>query len=235
MEPIRCIIVDDELSAIKTLESLIKQIPQLDLIATFSNPIDALSFLRKNDIYLAFVDINMDNLSGLDLAKLINSKIVFTTGHSDFALESYKFDNVVDYLLKPVFIEDLTRSVRKASTLFAAESIYYRANNEVLLTYKNDDVTVKINYDSIVYIEAKGHYSNLYLDDRQTLAPIPLWELEKSLPKSKFIRINKSSIVNSHKIIEDSAKQIVLLGGYTLRVSKAYFKKSETSLPTNLQ
>jgi len=90
------------------------------------------------------------------------------------------------------------------------------------LVYREDGITRKISFNSILHLETKINYSLVHLEDRCITVPIPLWELEKSLPESKFARINKSSIVNIQKIVDENPKEILLLGGHKLKPGKAF-------------
>jgi len=226
MEMIKCIIVDDEINSIQNLELLLKQIPQLEVMGTFVSATEAIAFVQKNEVYLVFLDINLREFSGFEAAKrLVDQKIVFTTGFGSYALDSYSLENVVDFLLKPILFEDLTRAIKKTNKLFVAETHFYLLNNDMYLVYREDGTTRKISFNSILHIESKINYSLVYLEDRCITVPIPLWELEKSLPESKFIRINKSSIANLQKIVDDDPKEILLIGGHKLKPGKAYKQK----------
>ncbi|RKE47134.1 LytR/AlgR family response regulator transcription factor [Sphingobacterium detergens] len=228
MEKIQCVIVDDELSILKTLKRFIQQIPQLELAATFTDSVEALEFIRKSDEYLIFLDISMDTLSGLDLAKLIPNKVVFITGHAEFALESWKLDNVLGYLTKPVFFEDIVGVLKRLSNFWHSDYYNIQVNSDKYFSYKHDDVVSKIELDNIIYIEANNNYTTFYLEGNVKIVPVAIWDIEKSLPKSKFIRISKSVIANTNKIIDDS-KEVILLGGFSIKPGKAYKVKSKKS------
>ncbi|MDR2272045.1 MAG: LytTR family DNA-binding domain-containing protein [Sphingobacterium sp.] len=230
MKKVKCVIVDDELSMLKMLEKFVRQIPHLECLASFIDPIEAKEFILKSDADVVFLDIKMEKLSGLELVKLIpDYKVVFITGHEEFALQSWKLDNVVGYITKPFFFDDIVSIARRLSKIFLTESGEYIINSDVFLSYKHDDAIVRIEHETIIYIEAKRNYSTIYMDGAETNAPIPLWDIEKSLPRSKFVRVSKSIIVNSNKILDDS-KEIILLGGFKLKPGKAYKGKiSETN------
>lgn len=225
MEIIKCVIVDDEIIAAEFLAKSVRQIPQLELVKIFNDSIEAKEFLRNSDIFLVFLDIKMDGLSGIELAKIIQQKVVFTTGHDEFALASWKLVNVAGYLTKPIFFEDVVNVItERIIPLFSAEHLSAQFETDRFLHYKLDDELVKISHDNIVFIEANRNFSTIHLIDSRRNCPIPLWELEKILPKSKFVRINKATIANQAQIIDDS-KQVLLLGGYTLKPGKAYREK----------
>ncbi|WP_433863869.1 LytR/AlgR family response regulator transcription factor [Sphingobacterium thalpophilum] len=228
MELIKCIIVDDEINSIQNLERLIKPIPQLEVVGTFLNATEAISFVEKNEVYLVFLDINMSDFSGFEAAKrLPDKKIIFTTGFASYALDSYSLENVVDYLLKPILFGDLTRAVKKANKLFVVENHFYLLNNDLYLAYRENGIDRKISFTSISHIETKNNYSLVYLENRVITVPIPLWELERTLPESKFIRINKSTVVNLTKVIDDdNTKHLVMIGGKKLIFTGPYRRKN---------
>lgn len=225
MDQLKCIVVDDELNAIKNLSEHIARIPELEFSGGFIDPLEALSFVRKTEVYLVFLDISMEALSGLDLAKIIQNKIIFTTGHKEFALQSYDLDNVVDYLIKPIFHDRFTRAVKKATSHFLADQVSSQVYHEGYLTFKYQGATVKIDHDSILFIQASENYATVHYEGKKIVAPIPIWDLEQLLPTDKFIRVNRSHIVNKSKIVEETAKEISLLGGRTMRVGKAFHQR----------
>ncbi|MEI9912285.1 MAG: response regulator [Bacteroidota bacterium] len=134
---INCIIVDDEQHAIDILEHYIKQTPHLHLVASFTNPIEALQLLGQQKISLVFLDIQMPELSGIDFIKAIHgkSKVILTTAYSEFALEGYEL-YVVDYLMKPIRLPRFLTAVQKA-----AQQI--NSANEVAETAEDDYLFVK--------------------------------------------------------------------------------------------
>lgn len=229
MKRLKCIIVDDEIGAIESLMVLIKSIPELELIGTFINPLDALAFLRKNDVYLIFLDINMPSLTGLEFAKVVENKVIFTTGHAEFAIKSYELANVVDYLPKPIFFDRFAKAIVKASKHYATDNIAPQAYIEGYLTFKHQGATVKIDHSSISFIQASINYSTVYYEGKRIVAPIPIWDIENLLPETKFLRVSKSCIANREKIVSENSKEIVLLGGRKLRIGKA-FKQNVQSI-----
>ncbi|WP_333887326.1 LytTR family DNA-binding domain-containing protein [Sphingobacterium siyangense] len=231
MEQILCVIVDDEIRAINYLESIVLQIPQLKLIGTFKNPIEAKDYLLTHpEVYLAFVDISMSGLSGLELAKLIpDKKVVFTTGHEEFALESWRYKNVLGYLTKPISFKDISEIIEKIYPLYNAENIALRFGSDNTLTYRIEDKIVKIPYDRILYLESTRNYTNVLLEEGSRFAPIALWELERGLPKSIFVRVGKSTIANKNKVtgFSENFKEVEFMGGLKCKSSKHYIQNAD--------
>src|SRR3569832_2301381 len=118
---ISCIIVEDEPLARNLMTDYVRKVPYLDLLNTFANPLEAIDFLRENPVDLLFLDIQMPEITGISLLKVLQKKplVVLTTAYSDYALESYDFD-VLDYLLKPITFERFLRAVEKANQRLVA-------------------------------------------------------------------------------------------------------------------
>lgn len=201
---INCIIVDDEQHAIDILEHYVKQTPHLDLVASFTNPIEALQLLGQQKIDLVFLDIQMPELSGIDFIKAIHgrSKVILTTAYSEFALEGYDL-YVVDYLMKPIRLPRFLVAVQKA-----VEQI--NAGNETQQKMTEDDYIfvkteskgklLKINLADIDFIESMKNYVAIYRGGQKTLVYTSMKELEEHLPKKQFIRVHKSFIVPISRI-----------------------------------
>jgi DNA-binding LytR/AlgR family response regulator len=203
---INCIIVDDEQHAIDILVHYVKQTPHLNLVATTINPIEALQIVATQKVDLIFLDIQMPELSGMDLIKAINgkSKVILTTAYSEFALESYELD-VVDYLLKPVRLPRFLQAVQKAvkeleehydekHTITDAEDDY------IFVKTESKGKLLKINLDEIDYIEGMKNYVAIFCGGKKTLVYTSMKDLEERLPKKQFIRVHKSFIIPITKI-----------------------------------
>lgn len=203
---INCIIVDDEQHAIDILVHYVKQTPLLNLVATTTNPIEALQMVATQKIDLIFLDIQMPELSGMDLIKAIHgkAKIILTTAYSEFALESYELD-VVDYLLKPIRLPRFLQAVQKAineledrniekHTLDDAEDDY------IFVKTESKGKLLKINLNEIDYIEGMKNYVAIYCGGKKTLVYTSMKDLEERLSKKQFIRVHKSFIIPIAKI-----------------------------------
>lgn len=203
---INCIIVDDEQHAIDILVHYVKQTPLLNLVATTTNPIEALQIVATQKIDLIFLDIQMPELSGMDLIKAIHgkAKIILTTAYSEFALESYELD-VVDYLLKPIRLPRFLQAVQKAineledrniekHTLDDAEDDY------IFVKTESKGKLLKINLNEIDYIEGMKNYVAIYCGGKKTLVYTSMKDLEERLSKKQFIRVHKSFIIPIAKI-----------------------------------
>jgi two-component system, LytTR family, response regulator len=203
---INCIIVDDEQHAIDILVHYVKQTPHLNLVATSTNPIEALQIVATQKIDLIFLDIQMPELSGMDLIKAINgkAKVILTTAYSEFALESYELD-VVDYLLKPIRLPRFLQAVQKV----VKELEEHNTEKHTLTDTEDDYIFVKteskgkllkINLDEIDYIEGMKNYVAIYCGGKKTLVYTSMKDLEERLSKKQFIRVHKSFIIPIAKI-----------------------------------
>jgi two-component system LytT family response regulator len=204
---INCIIIDDEQHAIDILVHYVGQTPYLNLVATFTNPIEALQMVASQKIDIAFLDIQMPELSGMDFVKAVNGKIkiILTTAYSEFALEGYELD-VVDYLLKPIRFPRFLTAVQKAvnqinsSVTDPAASQEISEDDYIFVKTESKGKLLKINLADIDYVESMKNYVAIYRSGQKTLVYTSMKELEEHLPKKEFIRVHKSFIIPISRI-----------------------------------
>lgn len=226
-----CIIIDDELLARKLLAEYAKKIPGLGVLQSFDNAIDAKLFLHNNTVDILLLDINMPDLSGIELVKLLavpQPQIILTTANDTFAIEGYQL-GITDYLLKPIRFERFAASVQKAmsavdakATLPAARA--YNENFNVENDYlfcKTNNKLVKIFFSEILFIESALEYVKIITETDTFLTYITLHKMEKTLQQKAFFRIHRSFIVNLKKIkwVEGNLVQV---SQYELLISKSY-------------
>jgi DNA-binding LytR/AlgR family response regulator len=199
---INCVIVDDEQHAIDILVHYVNQTPYLKLVASATNPIEALQILANEKIDLVFLDIQMPELSGMDFIKATQGKvkIILTTAYSEFALESYELD-VVDYLLKPIRLPRFLAAVQKAANEINADASLENPQQEIpeddyiFVKTESKGKLLKINLADIDYIESMKNYVAIHRSGQKTLVYTSMKELEERLPKKQFIRVHKSFII----------------------------------------
>ncbi|MCH4156358.1 MAG: LytTR family DNA-binding domain-containing protein [Muribaculaceae bacterium] len=216
----KCIAVDDEPLSLKQIASYISQVPYLELVATCSNPFEAIEVLGKESVDLMFIDINMPDLNGLDFVKtlIVKPLIIFTTAYSEYAVDGFKVD-AVDYLLKPFSVQDLIKASEKARLRY---EFLKQRNSEVdietpkiksdgSLFLKCDYRIVRINVDDIKYIESMGEYVRFFVEGNQhpITSLVSMKKIEEILPASHFLRIHRSYIVNMQKITEISRLRVI--------------------------
>lgn len=220
---INCIIVEDEPKAMYLMEEYVKKTAFLQLKGSFYTSIDAISFLDENpDIKLLFLDINLPEMTGYDMAKVINPslKIIFTTAHSEFAVDSYEV-NTVDYLLKPVTYTRFLQAVIKVKNSIMDEKkseVYTTIKSQVFL--KSGRKIIQLDWDDIFYIEAMKEYLSVVTKDQKILIYKRMGEFEMMQPEN-FKRVHNSYIVNVDKIekVEDN---MVYLNKREIPIGKSY-------------
>ncbi len=227
--PLRCLVVDDEELARTLLKHYIEQTPHLQLVGTCADAMQAVGVLYHQPVDLLFLDIQMPDLTGIDLVKsLINKPVViFTTAYEQYAIEGYEL-NVADYLLKPFSYERFSQATAKASTYFKARG-QHAATTEALEVSKGKDYllvkaehrTHRIRLDDIVYIQGMREYVAFHLAEGRLMSLLSLKHLEETLPPERFIRIHKSYIVAIQRIeaVED---EHLYIAGQQLPIGPSY-------------
>jgi len=194
----KCIAIDDEPFALELIAGYIQRTPFLELAGTFTNPFKAISFLMNNKVDLIFLDINMPELSGIQLLKSLSStpKVVFTTAYSEYGAESYDY-NAVDYLLKPVKYERFLKAVNKVIDISSKENVKNETikEHDDFIYVKSGTQTIKLPVDEILYIEGAGNYMTFFTLNRKIMSLFSMNELIRLLPCDKFVRIHKSYII----------------------------------------
>ncbi|MFH7013586.1 LytR/AlgR family response regulator transcription factor [Flavobacterium sp. FlaQc-52] len=220
-EPKKCIIVDDEPAAHYVLANYIKQNPQLELVFQGYNGIETMDYLRENKVDLMFLDINMPEISGMELLKILptHPKTILTTAYSEFALESYDY-GVIDYLLKPIYFPRFLKAIDR---FFATENVKEKEEEAIVssVSVKVDGYFVEIVLEQLLYAQSFGNYVKLHTTKKTYLASITTTELEKCLPEKNFMRIHKSYIVSLDKI-ESTEKDFVSIKKEKLPIGITY-------------
>lgn len=234
---IRCVVVDDEPLAISVLEGYINQTPFLELAEKFTNPVKAYHFLSENEIDLLFVDIQMPDLSGLDMIATLEKKplLIFTTAYSEYAIEGFRV-NAIDYLLKPIDYPDFLKAVTKAKDWIyskQAEKLNVKSNKDFLFI-KSEYKIIRINFKDIKYIQGMNEYVKIHLaTGKPIMSLLSLKSLEAQLPETMFMRVHKSYIVNLQKINIIERNEIVYDDGTIIPVSQQYKAKFQDFLDKN--
>jgi len=201
---INCIIIDDEPKAIELLEMYVSKTSSLNLLHSFNNSVDAVSYIQENKVDLIFLDINMPDLNGIDFLKSISVKlmVIFTTAYSEYAVESYNLE-AVDYLLKPILFPRFLKSISKVQELCQRKSSSMLSDEIISkVDIKPDKILLKSGTDihqvqtaNIMYIEGARNYLFVFTKDKKIMTLMRMKELEDQLPANDFIRIHKSYIV----------------------------------------
>lgn len=194
---ISCIIVEDEPLALKRTMEYVGKIPYLDLLQSFDNGFEAIGFLREQHVDLMFLDIKMDELTGIQLLESLENKpyVIVTTAYSEYALKGYEL-NVTDYLLKPFTIERFIQAVEKVSNQITGKTVI---ENDFFFV-KTDYKIEKLFFNDILFIEGMRDYRNIQTESKKILTLQTFRDLEKELPQSLFCRVHKSFIIPLNKI-----------------------------------
>ncbi len=193
------IIVDDEPLAQEVLETFVEQIPDLNLIASCNNAIEANEVLRTNDIDLMFLDIQMPQITGVEFLKSLEKPpmVIFTTAYSEYAVEGFEL-NAVDYLVKPISMDRFMKALNKAreQETRSGNIKTTAADEKEFIFVKADKKLVKLNYNDIIYIEGLKDYVIIHHGNTRTITLQTMKSLEAKLPAGIFKRIHRSYIVN---------------------------------------
>lgn len=194
---ISCIILEDEPLALKRTKEYVEKIPYLDLIQSFDNGFEAIGFLREQHVDLIFLDIKMDELTGIQLLESLENKpyVIVTTAYSEYAIKGYEL-NVTDYLLKPFSIERFIQAVEKVSNQISSKT----ENQHDFFFVKTDYKIDKVFFKDIYFIEGMRDYRNIQTESKKILTLQTFGDLEKELPPSLFCRVHKSFIIPFNKI-----------------------------------
>jgi len=195
MKKLHCIAVDDEPLALEVIKRFAEKIPAVDLMETFQNPIEAVEFIKDNPVELVFLDIQMPDLSGLQLINSFPEKpmVIFTTAYSDYAIESYEVD-AVDYLLKPILFDRFYKAINKALDRVEESGTEIKAEEDFMFI-KSDTRIFKINYNDILYIEGMRDYIAVHTPKQRILTLMSMTRMLEKLPKRRFMRVHKSYII----------------------------------------
>ena len=215
-----CIIADDEPMALQLLGNYVGKTPFLELKASCENAFEVLNYFQNNPpVNLIFTDIQMPELSGMELSKTLpqETKVIFTTAFDHYAIEGYKV-NAVGYLLKTFNYQEFLEAALKAKSLFEISSFNHTIPDAVtpqqtdFFFVKSDYKQIKINFENILYIEGLKDYVKIYLttEQRPILTLMTLKKLEEELPKNNFMRVHRSYIVALDKIEQIERNQLII-------------------------
>ncbi|EOR95632.1 Two-component system response regulator [Arcticibacter svalbardensis MN12-7] len=230
---LKCIAVDDEPLALGLISSFIAQTPFLQLEGSFSSAVEALGSLHNKAVDLVFLDIQMPDLNGMELARVINRtpighspRIIFTTAFNQYALEGYKV-NAIDYLLKPYSYEEFLEAAQKALALteafLATAPVSSKDLLEPFILIKSEYQLVKVALQDIIYIEGLKDYLKIFLEntEKPLLTQMTLKSMEMKLPSDLFLRIQRSFIIAPDKI-KSITRNTVQIGDISIPVGDQY-------------
>ena len=219
MDKISCIIIEDEPLALEKTKHYVEKVPFLNLTATFDNALMGLAYLKANEVDLLFLDINMDELSGIELleSSKITSQVIITTAYQEYALKGYEL-NVTDYLLKPFtfnrFLQAVNKAldnINKATPEKEIEFIFVKTENRL----------EKIMLKDIIYIEGMRDYRRIHTVDKRIMTLQNFKELEQIIPSNLVCRVHKSYMVALQKI-ESIERSRIMIADQIIPISDTY-------------
>ena len=220
-----CLIVDDEPLARIGMERLIRQYSPLKLLGSFKNTIGIADFLKKNEVHLLFLDIEMPGVNGLEFAKTLPEQtlVIFTTAYSQYALDSYEVD-ALDYLVKPITPERFKKAVAKAESyyqLLTQQKTDFESTDTQYINIRANRRNYRIAHSDILYIEALKDYVIIHTFSDKYITWINLKNIHSQLPAALFVRVNKSCVVNVQHI-SSYTHQFIYIGETEIPIGRAY-------------
>lgn len=247
MRKIRCAIVDDEPLAVRLIESFISRTPFLELAASFTDSVAAMESLRSQPVDLAFLDIQMADMDGLELSHVIptSTKIIFTTAFREYAFESYEV-SAIDFLLKPIRYDKFLKAAEKARDWFelkeragATESVYIHPESKAIpystetpgRVVQSSDIFLKVDGEfrridlaDILYVEGMKDYVRFIMKNgaRPLVCHLTMKAAEDALPSERFMRVSRSHIVSLDNIRTIDRNLCIYIGDTMIRVTDMY-------------
>lgn len=225
-----CVIIDDEPSAIEVLNDFASKIPNVSVLKSFRDPLQALTFLKENKVDFIFLDINMPQLSGMELVKVLSNPplVIFTTAYTEYAVESYE-ENAVDYLLKPIPFERVLVAINKVQDRLQRKNSDTEnfkkltdASQETIYL-KSGTKTHRIILDEVLYLEKDGHYITFHTFGKKIVARLSINDVFELIPKTNFMQVHKSFIVSIAKV-EIIERHQIKIGTSYIPIGKTFSK-----------
>jgi two-component system, LytTR family, response regulator len=221
---INCIAIDDEPLALSKLEGFISRVPDLKLVRTFDNAIEAVVWLKGNHADLIFLDIQMEQLTGIQFLEVTGttSSIIITSAYDQYAIKGFEL-NVTDYILKPFSFQRFLQAVSKVidQVSLNKNSRSSSSGNEGFIFVKTEYRLERVDIGQILYIEGMKDYLRIICNDKKIMTLQSFSKIEESLPKARFCRVHKSFIVSIDKI-KSIERNVIVIAGQRIPVSNTY-------------
>jgi DNA-binding LytR/AlgR family response regulator len=236
MKNITCIIIDDEPLAIKLLENFVERTPVLTFIASYTDSVKALAALKSNPVDLVFLDIQMPDMDGMELSRMVpaDTRVIFTTAFKDYAFDSYEV-NALDFLLKPIRYNKFVAAVDKAKQWFAMAADTNKSVTELNSIFiRVDGELRRVSIDSIEYVSGMSDYVMFYLsgEKKPLITHLTMKSVEDLLPKNDFMRVHRSYIIALNKIRSIDRNNCIYIGSEVIHVTDAYLETFKGYLKT---
>lgn len=207
----KCIIIDDEAMARAIIAQMISNYPEIEVKEQFSKAINAIKFLNQNHIDVIFLDIHMPDFTGFDFIQTVKNlpKVILVTSDKNFAIEAFEYESIVDYLVKPITIERFQKAIHKLKSSMIID-FKKSDSNQISLPPDNtnefyiniDRRLIKIEFNSIIFVEAKGDYILIKTETKNYTVHSTLKKIQEKLPTELFLKVHRSYIINTKKIID---------------------------------
>lgn len=219
---ISCIIIEDEPLALERAKNYVLRLPYLNLLSSFESGIEAITFLKDNEVDLIFLDINMDELSGIQLLEntKIESEVIVTTAYSEYALKGFDL-NVTDYLLKPFTFERFLQAVDKVKNNLAKKDV---VKEKGFIFVKTEYRLEKLSLNEILYIEGMRDYRRIHTNDKRIMTLQTFKDFELEIPSNIICRVHKSFMVSLDKIVSVE-KDRIKIKDVMIPISETYKKE----------
>lgn len=210
---ITCIAIDDEPMALEVIERYCQKTGLTELKATFREPVKAIEYLNHEKVDLVFLDINMPDISGMQLVQTLSPRpmIIFTTAYSHYAVDSYNL-NAIDYLLKPITFERFLAAVSKALSATPNKNNGTTKEEDTTIFIKSGPQTYQVKVNDILYLEKDGNYITVHLKDRNILIRENMGDIFDFVPAADFVRVHKSYVVAVKHISMIEVHQLIING-----------------------
>lgn len=222
-----CIIIEDEIPAQRIIQSYLKKFPNLELVGTFNAAIEASMFLKNETVDLIFLDINLPDISGMHFLKSLSNppKVIMTTAYPDYAVESFEYDAIVDYLVKPISFERFYKAINKVMRLENNKSQSITKNAPSKSIYINVDKTMhKISFNAVLYVESDRNYVTIVTENKKLSYIETLKKLAIKLDDERFLQAHKSFIVNTNKIDKIAGNEL-FIGEKRIPIGRTFKKE----------
>ena len=218
----KCVILDDEPLAVALLTKYIADAENLTLSFATTNPFEAIQFIQKNEVDIVFLDMQMPELTGLQVLKIIGPeyKVIFTTAYTDYALDGYEY-NITDYLLKPISYERFLKAVQKVQVNNTSTSVKSIVQEDDFIFIKADGKMIKINIKDILFIEGLKDYISIQTTKEKLITLQNLKNFEQHLSTQQFMRVHKSYIVALNRI-ETIERNRIFIGMHIIPIGDTY-------------
>ena len=221
-----CIIVDDNKLARLVLRKLVEQVGDIELLAEFAEPLEALKYLEKNNVDLVFLDVEMPGMTGIELVKNLKERpiIVLITAKEDYAVEAFEL-NVADYIVKPVNLSRFLKAVTRARELYQSrsEKLELSEKDREYIFVRSNAVLTKIRISDIIYIQALGDYINIYTSSSRNTVHITLKGIEEKLSAGLFYRVHRSYLIAVNHV-DKVEEGMAYIGKHPIPIGEQYKK-----------